>query len=291
MFQLLPFDGISGNALAYNREAVEGGAGVIDAESDDIASDATDPLNSDATNSGDPAEFTAKTTSLTTIIGQAMVNGLIEVTRSDVNDQKAIQVASKAKHVGRIYQQMLINGSGAGAQFQGLIGLFAASQKVDTGTDGSALSFDILDQLLDLVTDKDGAVDYFAMHARSIRKYFALLRALGGASVNEVVELPGGDKVPAYRGVPIFRNDYIPINATSGAGGATKSYVLAGTFDDGSRSHGIAGLTAREEAGIRIVEVGEMENQDATLTRIKWYCGLAHFSEKGLAMAPNITAA
>jgi hypothetical protein len=183
---------------------------------------------------------------------------------------------------------MFVNGTGSSGQFNGVAGLVAGSQAVATGTDGGALSFAFLDELIDLVIDKDGEVDWITMPARTVRSYMALLRGLGGASINEVVTLPSGRQVPAYRGIPIFRNDYIPTNVTKGASSNTTS-VFAGTFDDGSRSHGIAGLTARQAAGIQVVEVGESETKDESITRVKWYCGLALFSEKGLAEADGIT--
>ena len=141
---------------------------------------------------------------------------------------------------------------------------------------------------MDLVTDKDGQVDYITMHARTLRSYKALLRALGGASINEVVELPSGAEVPAYSGTPIFRNDYIPTNQTKG-GTTGCTTIFAGTLDDGSRTHGIAGLTATQAAGIQVVDVGESEDSDEHIWRVKWYCGLALFSEKGLACADGIT--
>ena len=109
----------------------------------------------------------------------------------------------------------------------------------------------------------------------------------GGASIGEVVTLPSGGKVPGYRGIPIFQNDWIAHTVTKGVGLNTGS-IYAGTFDDGSRSHGIAGLTAENAAGIQVVEVGEAENADNSITRIKWYCGLACFSELGLALADGI---
>jgi len=158
-----------------------------------------------------------------------------------------------------------------------------------TGTNGKALDFEVMDELLDLVTDKDGEVDYFMMHARTLRSYMALLRGLGGASINEVVQLPSGREVPGYRGVPIFKNDWIPTTQTKGTGGAVKTSIFAGTLDDGSRMHGIAGLTAEAAAGIQVVPVGESETKDESITRIKWYSGLALFSEKGLAAADGIT--
>ena len=100
--------------------------------------------------------------------------------------------------------------------------------------------------------------------------------------------MPSGAQVPAYEGIPIFRNDYIPINQTKG-GGSAQTTIFAGNFDDGSRTHGLAGLTADKEAGIVVVDVGESEDYDHHIWRVKWYTGLALFSEKGLAYADGIT--
>ena len=150
------------------------------------------------------------------------------------------------------------------------------------------MTFDILDELADLVVDKDGVVDYYTMNVRTIRAYRALLRALGGASIMETVELPSGAEVPSYSGVPIFRNDYIPVNQTKGTATDTTT-IFAGTFDDGSRQHGIAGLTADEQSGIVVVDVGESETKDEHIWRVKWYAGAALFSEKGAAFADGIT--
>ena len=52
--------------------------------------------------------------------------------------------------------------------------------------------------------------------------------------------------------------------------------------------HGIAGLTAENAMGIAVVDVGESETKDERIWRVKWYSGLALFSEKGLAMAPGV---
>lgn len=288
MFEVLPFDGISGNALAYNRENVLGAVATVGVGDADgvIGSTATGTNAVERQAAKNAATFTQVTSSLTTILGDAEVNGLIQVTRSsDGNDQTAVQIASKAKSAGRKYQDMLINGDGTNFTFPGLISL--AAQEAATGTNGDNLSFDILDELMDLVVDKDGLVEYFTMHARTLRSYRALLRALGGASINEVIELPSGTEVPAYSGVPIFRNDYIPTNQTKGTGTNTTT-IFAGTLDDGSRQHGIAGLTAEEESGVVVVDVGESETKDEHIWRVKWYSGLALFSEKGLAYSSGI---
>lgn len=274
MFEVLPFDGINGNALAYNRENVLGDVDV-EGVGDTIGAKAA-------------ATFTQVTSSLTTIVGDAEVNGLIQATRSADTDQTAVQIASKAKSAGRKFQDMLINGSGASNQFDGLINLCASGQKVATGGNGGALSFAFLDELIDLVTDKDGNVDYIAMHSRTRRSYRALLRALGGASINEVYQLPSGAEIMAYSGIPVFKNDYIPTDQTKG-GSTGCTTVFAGTLDDGSRTHGLAGLTAETQAGLHVVDVGEAETKDEHIWRVKWYAGLALFSEKGLACAEGIT--
>jgi hypothetical protein len=124
------------------------------------------------------------------------------------------------------------------------------------------------------------------MSARSIRSYYGLLRALGGASISEAVTLPGGRQVPGYRGVPIFRNDYIP---TNGGAGTNETTIFAGTLDDGSGTHGITGLTARGSAGIRVSYIGESETKDESITRVKMYCGMALFSLNGLAAITEVT--
>ena len=274
MYELLPFDDIEGNSLAYNRENVLG--------------DVQTATVGDTITAKAAATFTKVNSNLTTIIGDAEVNGLVQATRSGDTDQEATQSASKAKSAGRSYQTQLITGDGTGNTFSGLLALCDAGQKVATGANGGALSFAFMDELLDLVIDKDGQTDYMIMNARTIRSYKALVRALGGAMADDVYEMPSGNRVIAYSGVPIFRNDYLPINQVKGAG-SNQTTILAGTLDDGSRTHGIAGLTAREAAGIVIEDVGIHQSKDERITRVKWYCGLALFSLKGLAAADGIT--
>lgn len=274
MYELLPFDGIDGNSLAYNRENALGDVQVATV-GDTITAKAA-------------ATFTKVNSNLTTILGDAEVNGLIQATRSATTDQEATQVASKAKSAGRQYQTMLATGDGTANTFAGLPTLVDSGRKVATGTNGGALSFAFLDELLDLVVDKDGNVDYITMHSRTIRSYKALVRALGGMVADDVYEMPSGSRVIAYSGVPIFRNDYLAINQVKGSG-SNQTTIFAGTFDDGSRTHGIAGLTAANNAGIVVEDVGIHQSKDETITRVKWYCGLALFSLNGLSAADGIT--
>lgn len=294
MFEFLPFDGLTGNALQYTRENALGGVGAIEV-GNTIGTQDENALTAGTGQARDAATFNSVSVGLTTLVGQADVNNLIQATRSgDGNDQAAVQIASKAKHLGRLYQHLLINGTDSNAEeFDGLIQLCPASQLLDSATDGSPLSLASLDELMDLVTDKDGQVDYLIMPKRTIRSYKALLRALGGVTPDDVsMVVVGTDgkerKILTYDGVPIFRNDYIPVNQTQGAI-STATSVFAGTFDDGSRSHGIAGLTADANAGVEVVDVGESETKDEHIWRVRWYCSLALFSQRGIARLKGLT--
>lgn len=268
IFEVMPFMEIQGNALAYNREVVAGNAQFLNVGGTITAKA--------------PAEFDTVTAELTTLIGDAEVNGLIQATMSNFTDQTAIQIASKAKSIGRTYQDTMINGDGTVNSFEGMLSLLSGSQTISAGTNGNKLTFEMLDELIDAVKDKDGQVDYIMMHSRTKRAYFQMLRDLGGASVNEVIQLPSGRTIPVYRDVPIFTNDYIPVNMTQGAAN-NASAIFGGTFDDGSGKYGISGLTAVGAAGIRIQDLGPKEDADEIITRVKMYCGFANFSELGLA--------
>lgn len=275
IFEVLPFQDIEGNALAYNRENALGAVQYAGVGDSIVAGKAA-------------ATFTQVTSSLTTLLGDAEVNGLIQATRSNINDQRAVQIASKAKNVGLQYRDTLINGDGTAESFNGLLDLVAAGQTTTgAGANGDALTLEFLDELLDLVVDKNGQVDFMTMNSRTLRSYFTLLRGLGGAYIGETVTLPSGAEVPSYRNTPIFRNDNMPINQTKGTNN-TATTIMAGSFDDGSMMHGIAGLTAMGAAGVRVEDVGVSETKDETITRVKFYCGLANFSEKGLAAFTGI---
>jgi HK97 family phage major capsid protein len=275
IYELMPFMEIDGNALGYNRENALGDAQYLGVGGTITAKAA--------------ATFTAVTSSLTTLLGDAEINGLIEATRSDKQSQTGAQVASKAKSVARMYQDTMINGDGTSNTFTGLAALVPAGQKIGAAAAaGSNLSFDVLDQLIDTVKDKDGQVDYMLMPSRTRRSYFALLRALGGAGINDTMTLPSGRQVPMYRGVPIFVNDWMPVNQTQGSSTGVCSSIYAGTFDDGSGKHGISGLTARGNAGIRVENVGTKEAADEKIIRVKFYCGFANFSQLGVAAAVGI---
>jgi len=198
VFGLLPFEPIDGKFKDYNREN-----GLGDADFFDV----NDSLSESA------ATFSALSQSLKRIIGQVDVDEFLETALSDQQDQAAVQIAKKSKVVGRKFANALINGNVAvrSKEFDGMRALakaLASSQKQLAAAAGAALSYDHLDWLLDAV--KVGENPVFVMNSRTIRSYVKLQRALGGTTP-ETVSI-GGRTFSAYRGRPILKNDYMPVD-------------------------------------------------------------------------------
>lgn len=274
MYQFLPFDQIVGNALSYNRENAIAGVAPLGVGGGS---------NSIPAAAKTSATVTPVTTPLKAIIGDALVDHFIQTTMGTQNDQKAVQLVSKAKAMGREFQRQLILGDEGtnSLEFDGLQQLLpsTSSQYVNVN---AAFTLEVLDQAISMVKSKDGQVDFLMMSDMAIRKYFKTLRSLGGANITEVRTLPNGQQIPIYRGVPIFRNDWIPIDASD------VTDIYAGCFDDGSRKVGLAGLTSQVNSGIFVTEVGESEDSNDTITRVRFYTGLALFSELGMARMANV---
>lgn len=278
MYRFLPFDQIVGNALLYTRENAIGGVAPIGIGGGS---------NTVPAGAKTPATFTPVTTPLKAMIGDALVDHFVETTLGTQNDQKGVQVASKAKGLGREYQRQLILGDSSvdALEFDGLNKLMPTAQSFDKSS--AVYSFEIVDELFSAVKSKDGQVDFLMMNDEGIRKHLTILRALGGANITEVVNLPDGTtaNMLAYRGVPIFRNDWVPVTVS---GGDRLTSIYAGCFDDGSRKVGLAGLTSQVNSGIFVTNVGEAEATNDTITRLRFYASLAVFTELGIARATSV---
>ncbi|MFM8592768.1 MAG: phage major capsid protein, partial [Chloroflexota bacterium] len=79
-------------------------------------------------------------------------------------------------------------------------------------------------------------------------------------------------------------DEFVSDTQTKGTSGAVCSSLYAVKFGQGV---GVMGL---EHGGIQVERVGELETKDATRTRIKWYAGLAVFSELGVSRLEGILA-
>lgn len=280
IYSVLPFTPYEGQAILVNRENALGDA-------QHLAVGGTITARSPMTNT--QVAFTAVTT-----IGQAELNGLVSAQSSSAGvDQMSLEISSKAKSVGRLLQAGMATGDGVAPNLNSLHTLCAASQYVAPSA-GRALSFELLDTLMDLVKAKDGQVDWLLMPGRTLRAYKSLVRALGGTNETMVFTMPNGTTrtVSVYEGVPIFQNDYLSVTETANAaaltGGALTS-VYAGVWDDGTQKIGASMIhPASTPAGIAIDVVGKAELKDEDILRVKSYSNFVVFNRRGLARLPSI---
>lgn len=270
MYDVLPFNTTVGNAYVYNRELAMGNVQVL-------GIDGTITAKTQAT-------VAQKTQALTTIIGDAEVNGLIMaqgVGTAAGNDPIAYAIASKAKAVGYEFQRLMAVGdSGNANEFDGLVTLINSADFTAQKLATAALSFEYLDELLAMVKSKGTNVDFLTGNLKVENKLKSLARALNGGVI-EWTQM-GASRVFMYAGIPFFRNDFLTSTDQDGVAAGDQQYIFAGNFDDGSRKVGISGVVPTA-GGIQVQPVGASETKDNDIYRIKMYTTFAAHSTLGLA--------
>jgi hypothetical protein len=268
LFALLPFVGVNGKAYVYDRENTLPTAEFLDPNEETEENAAT---------------FSEVISKLRILIGDVDVDKFLQETMSDTNDQRGTQIAAKAKAVSRMFKDTLVTGSNVdnAKEFDGLVSLCANAQKIEAGANGAALTLNMLDQLLDQVPN---GADALVMRAGTIRAYRSLLYATGGITP-AMVEIKDFGAVLGHNGVPILRNDFLPGNETQGASSLTCS-VYAVRLNETDGMHGLYGGAS---AGLRVEDIGTVQNKDADRIRVKWYCGTALKSTKSLARLHGVT--
>ena len=281
LFSVLPFTRINGKAYVYHRETANG---VTAAGSSGALPSFLDP--NDTVPEG-AAEFLEIITKLRIIAGDVDVDKFLQEVESDTNDQLSIQIGQKAKALGRIYHDALVNGDSTvnTKQFDGLRKIssdIGGAQTINAGTNGGSLTLSMLDQLLDSVLN---GADVILMRRGTLRAFRNLLRAASGTSAAEYMMPAFGRPMLTHNGVPIIVNDFLPANETLGTGtGLCSIYALRTNEADG-----IHGLYGGSNAGIRVESVGTVQNKDADRVRLKWYAGLALKSTKSIGRLQGVT--
>lgn len=261
----LPFMQVTGTAVTYNREATMPAAAFY--EPGDTWTEAT-------------PTFTQETAQLAILGGDADVDNFLQATYSDTNDIEAEVVANRAKAVAHAFSDSFFNGdvSTNTKSFDGLHTLIPAAQTIEAGTNGAALTLDMMDELIDRV--RPGKPELLFMSKRTRRKLKDLRRTSGSVLETSVNQF--GQQVEWYDGIPLVVDDFISETQAQGtATDATSIYAVK--FGQG------AGVLGLEHGNITIERVGELESKDATRTRIKWYCGLGLFNELGAAKLVGLT--
>lgn len=284
VFAKLPFVQVNSKAYVYHREDV--GA------ENNITSGAGLPtfLNVNDTVVEGAVPFKEVVARLRILAGDVDVDKFLQETESDTNDQMAVQIAKKAKAVGRQYHNAFAKGDATAnpKEFDGLAALSSnadadAGQTIVAGANGGALTLGLLDELLDKVPN---GADAIIMRRGTIRAYRALLRAAGGNSAADFIVNEFGQPQLAHNGVPILMNEFIAGDEDQGTAVDSTTSVYAVRLNE---VDGLHGLWGGANAGIRVEAVGTVQNKDADRIRLKWYCGLALKSSKSLARLKGVT--
>jgi hypothetical protein len=275
----LPLMPVEGNAYAYNSEATLPGAAFRAVNAAYVESTGT--VNQD-------------TETLYILGGDADVDTFIQKTRSNLNDQRAVQTRLKVKAAVATFQDAFINGDNGTnpEEFDGLVQRLTGGAVIEAGGAGNdglpIVGADddarhaFMDALDEAIAYVQGTPDALYMNSIIRAKLASAARRLGfwDRQRDEF-----GRIVEFYNGIPMLDigddvagNPIIPVNETQGASTDSSSiYVVKWTEDESSP--GVAGLA---NGGVEVRDLGEIDAQPVYRTRIEFFCGVAVFG-KGAA--------
>ncbi|MDD4924155.1 MAG: phage major capsid protein [Dehalococcoidales bacterium] len=265
VLQRMPFIEVMGNSLTYNRENTLPGIDFYDV--------------GDTWNESTPT-FDQKTANLKIIGGDADVDNFLKATRSNIQDLEAAVIEMKAKALRHKFEEIFIYGDSETSikQFDGIRKLIdtesESGQVVAISASGDTLTLDKLDELIDAV--KGGKPDMLLMSRRSRRKINSLVRGTGSMLATD--RDSWGNFIQLWDGIPIGVNDWILDTHTVADGvetattGGNCSTIYALQFGEGA----LCGLSS--PGFLQVEPIGQLENKDASRTRVKWYCSMALFS-------------
>lgn len=203
-------------------------------------------------------ETERKTEYLVILGGEAVVDSFQVEVHSNINDLMAVETALTAKAIAHKYEKTFLSGDSAvdTNAFDGLIkrSLATAIPKGDLVGD--------IDILLDNV---QGGADALIMNKATRRSLTAAARGHITYRTNEF-----GVQVAQFGGV-----DIIDVEAEI----LENDIILAVKF---GALEAVAGLQSR--SGVKVSNLGELGETPQIKTRIEWFCGLAVFNPRAVAM-------
>lgn len=279
----IPLLEIEGNAFAYNEESALPG----------VEFRAVNAAYSESTGT-----VNQKTESLVILGGDADVDTFIAKTRSNLNDQRAVQTRLKVKAAVYKYQDTFVNGDTAvdANSFDGLKKRLTGAQVIAAGTNGIPVIgnsdaerhafLDALDNLIAAV----GAPGPDALYMN------AMIRAKIRSSARRLTMVTTqrdefGRLIDFYNGIPLLdigtKADgslIIPQTETQGSSSVASS-IYAVKFGQDDSDGGVTGLT---NGGVDVRDLGEIDAKPVFRTRIEFFCGLGLFSGKAAARLTGV---
>ena len=267
ILRVLPFEGIPGNALRYNREETLPGIGFRGIN--EGYTESTGILN-------------PVTETLTIAGGDLDVDKFIIDTMG--MDQRSVQEAMKVKALALNWTLQFIKGDSTTNPrvFDGLQARITGNQLIAAGStaNGDALSLMKLDELIDQVQNPTHLVMNKTM--RRLLTQAARDTSVGGFITTTKDEF--GRQLYMYADLPILivENDntdmqILNFNEACPAGGtATGTSIYCVSFAEGM-------LTGIQNGGIDARDLGELEAKPAFRTRVEWYAGLSCYHGRAAA--------
>jgi hypothetical protein len=269
ILRVLPFEGIPGNALKYNREDILPGVGfrgVNEGFSESVG--VLNPI----------------TESLVIAGGDLDVDRFITITMGA--NQRSVQEGLKVKALAHRWTLAFIKGDSSAdpREFDGLQRRIppGSSQLLDAGatSGGDALSLFKLDTLISKVDDPNYLIMNNTMALRLAQA--ARNTAVGGFITWDPNQF--GQRVMSYNGIPILiaredniGNDILPFTeANPGGGAAASTSVYAVSFGDG----GVVGI---QNGPLDVRDLGELEAKPVFRTRVEWFASIAVFHGRSVA--------
>lgn len=281
----LPFMDIEGNAFAYNREATLPGVAFRSVNEAYVESTGT---------------FNQLTETLSILGGDADVDRFIQQTRSNLQDQRALQTRAKVKAASYKLQDTFINGDVAvdAKSFDGLKKRLTGAQVISAGTNGIPVvgnggtdTHTFLDTLDSLFGAVAGGPDVAYTNRGIQSRIIAAGRRIGGTSIVE--SDINGKRSPVWNGVPILDigttaagAQIIPQTETQGTSSVAAS-IYAVKFGESEGDQAVTGLT---NGGVQVYDLGELQEKPAYRTRIEFYVGMAVFGGRAAARLTGVLA-
>lgn len=261
LLQLLPFMNIQGSGYTYNLLGKYGTAEFR-------------PINGGKTQI-ESFDVVPQTEVLARIINEAVIDNFLVQVESNINDLMAIEVELKAKDMAYTYEKCFINGDGLNNTFEGLlkkvekyktlIGIGEEGIGVDQTIVATASLEDDLDELLDMV---QGGADAIVLNKKMRRNLTKSLRdKLRYAPLEAVKQL--GLQIEYYGTVAIITVDEDILQ---------DDYIIAVKF---GIKEAVCGL---QNGSIQVRDLGELETLPQSKTRMEWYCSMACFNPKAVAV-------
>lgn len=235
------------------------------------------------------AEFSLQSQTLTTLAVQIQVPRIIQYGVGGQFDQMQLQVSSRSKELGRIWQRDFFQGLGINNQISGLVSLVEPDFVQGSHAASVPFNTNLWD---DMIESTDMPLDAIVVSRREFKSFIQEMKGLGGTTPEHymLLDTQGGTPIqaPMYRRIPVFETSLIPTNLPNDTDNAG-SYMFGIHFDDGSLTEGVCGIVPDDQfLGIDVQGLGTSFNFNQDETRLAWYTNVVNTNPNSLVMYTGI---